>query len=159
LLYLVLQVPVLEAIRKRVTYPRIGYVELVQEEPKELLRGIAVYSVIVILVAALAFTIFGAWEGTAAPWLKWSPALVGTLISGGFIYSASKSGAARYYVFVVLSVGLGFAFSILFSEPYTGLTFYLLTMGALFILCGAVTFLRFLRKYPLLAEEAADVTD
>jgi hypothetical protein len=34
------------------------------------MRGVAVYSVIVILVAALAFTIFGAWEGIAIPWLK-----------------------------------------------------------------------------------------
>jgi hypothetical protein len=107
---------------------------------------------------ALAFAILsdiGDWR----LWQRWSPTLGGVLLSGGMIYAASKSGAARYTVFMVLAVGLGIAFSILFPEGYTGLTLYLLTLGGVFILCGAVTFLRFLRRYPLPAEEAADATD
>jgi hypothetical protein len=59
-------------------------------------------------------------------------------------------------VFLALSVGLGVTFSILFSESYTGLTLYLLTLGGVFILCGAITFLCFLHKNPLPAAEAAD---
>jgi len=147
--------PGLEAIRKRVTYPRIGYVELVQEEPKKTLRGIAVYAIVVIAAMALAFAILsdiGDWR----LWQRWSPTLGGVLLSGGMIYAASKSGAARYTVFMVLAVGLGIAFSILFPEGYTGLTLYLLTLGGVFILCGAIIFLCFLHKNPLPAAEAAD---
>ena len=147
--------PGLEAIRKRVTYPRIGYVELVQEEPKKTLRGIGVYTIIVFVAMALAFAILsdiGDWR----LWSRWSPTLSGVLLSGGMIYAAGKSGAARYYAFMVLAVGLGIAFSILFSEPYTNLTLYLLTLGGVFILCGAITFLRFLHKNPLPAEETVD---
>jgi hypothetical protein len=146
--------PGLEAIRKRVTYPRIGYVELVQEEPKTV-RGIGVYTIIVFVAMALAFVIFGD-IGDLTLWQRWSPTLAGVLLSGGMIYAASKSGAARYTVFMVLAVGLGVAFSILFPEGYTGLTLYLLTLGGVFILCGAIIFLRFLHKNPLPAEEAAD---
>ena len=146
--------PGLEAIRKRFTYPRIGYVELVQEEPKTV-RGIGVYTIIVFVAMALAFAIFGD-IGDWRLWSRWSPTLVGVLLSGGMIYAASKSGAARYYVFLVLAVGLGVAFSILFPEGYTGLTLYLLTLGGVFILCGAIIFLCFLHKNPLPAEEAAD---
>ncbi len=146
--------PGLEAIRKRVTYPRIGYVELVQEEPKKTL-GIAVYAIVVMAAMALAFVIFGD-IGDLTLWQRWSPTLAGVLISGGMIYAASKSGAARYTMFMVLAVGLGIAFSILFPEGYTGLTLYLLTLGGVFILCGAITFLRFLHKNPLRAEETAD---
>jgi hypothetical protein len=147
--------PGLEAIRKRITYPRIGYVELVQEEPKKTLRGIGVYTIVVFVAMALAFAIFGD-IGDWRLWSRWSPTLCGVLLSGGMIYAAGKSGAARYYVFVVLAVGLGIAFSILFPEPYTNLTLYLLTLGGAFILCGGVTFIRFLHRYPLPTEEAAD---
>jgi hypothetical protein len=157
ILALVFMTPVLEAIRKRLTYPRIGYVALVQEEPKNTLRGIALYTIIVIAAMALAFVILSD-IGDLTLWQRWSPTLTGVLLSGGMIYAASKSGATRYHVFMVLSVGLGVAFSILFSESYTGLTLYLLTLGGVFILCGAVTFLRFLRRYPLPVEEATDVT-
>jgi hypothetical protein len=136
------------------TYPRIGYVELVQEEPKTV-RGIGVYAIVVIAAMALAFAIFGD-IGDWRLWQRWSPTLGGVLLSGGMIYAASKSGAARYYVFLVLAVGLGVAFSILFPEPYTGLTLYLLTLGGVFILCGAIIFLCFLHKNPLPAEDAAD---
>jgi hypothetical protein len=154
ILVLVSLAPGLEAIRKRVTYPRIGYVELVQEEPKTV-RGIGVYTIIVFVAMALAFAIFGD-IGDWRLWSRWSPTLVGVLLSGGMIYAASKSGAARYTVFLVLAVGLGVAFSILFPEPYTGLRLYLLTLGGVFILCGAIIFLCFLHKNPLPAEEAAD---
>jgi hypothetical protein len=147
--------PGLEAIRKRVTYPRIGYVELVQEEPKKTVRGIGVYTIIVFVAMALAFAIFGD-IGDWRLWSRWSPTLAGVLLSGGMIYAASKSGAARYTVFLVLAVGLGVAFSILFPEPYTGLMLYLLTLGGVFILCGAIIFLCFLHKNPLPAEDAAD---
>jgi len=154
ILVLVSLAPGLEAIRKRLTYPRIGYVELVQEEPKTV-RGIGVYAIVVIAAMALAFAILGD-IGDWRLWSRWSPTLGGVLLSGGMIYAASKSGAARYYAFLVLAVGLGVAFSILFPEPYTGLTLYLLTLGGMFILCGAITFLRFLHKNPLRAEETAD---
>jgi hypothetical protein len=146
--------PGLEAIRKRLTYPRIGYVELVQEEPKTV-RGIGVYAIVVIAAMALAFAILGD-IGDWRLWSRWSPTLVGVLLSGGMIYAASKSGAARYTVFLVLAVGLGVAFSILVPEPYTGLTLYLLTLGGVFILCGAIIFLCFLHKNPLPAEDTAD---
>jgi hypothetical protein len=154
ILVLVSLAPGLEAIRKRLTYPRIGYVELVQEEPKTV-RGIGVYAIVVIAAMALAFAILGD-IGDWRLWSRWSPTLVGVLLSGGMIYAASKSGAARYTVFLVLAVGLGVAFSILFPEPYTGLTLYLLTLGGVFILCGAIIFLCFLHKNPLPAEDAAD---
>jgi len=147
--------PGLEAIRKRVTYPRIGYVELAQEEPKKTVRGIGVYTLGVFAGLALAFAIFGD-IGDWRLWSRWSPTLSGVLLSGGMIYAAGKSGAARYYAFMVLAVGLGIAFSILVPEPYTNLTLYLLMLGGVFILCGAITFLRFLHKNPLPAEEAVD---
>jgi len=104
---------------------------------------------------ALAFAIFGD-IGDWRLWSRWSPALTGVLLSGGMIYAAGKSGAARYYAFMALAVGLGVVFSILFQESYTGLTLYLLTLGGAFILCGGVTFIRFLRRCPLPAEEAVD---
>ncbi len=152
---LVFLAPGLEAIRKRVTYPRIGYVELVQEEPKKTLRGIGVYTIVVFVAMALAFAIFGD-IGDWRLWSRWSPTLSGVLLSGGMIYAAGKSGAARYYAFMVLAVGLGIAFSILLTEPYINLTLYLLTLGGVFILGGGVTFIRFLRRYPLPTGEAAD---
>ena len=148
---------VLMAMRRRFTYPRIGYVKLVDEKPKEVLGGIATVMLIVIAAMAVAFVIFGDVRSFAL-WLKWFPAFVGVLLAGMFSSIAAKSGLIRHYAFALASVISGLVFSILRFEPLvTGLFIYFLVMGVLLILCGLVIFIRFLRRHPLPAEEESDV--
>ena len=97
--------PVLESIRRRFTYPRIGYAKLAEERPTKILRGIALCTILVIAAMAMTVSFFGdRADGTLwGLWRQWSPTLAGVLLSGGFIFQASVSGARRYYVFVLVA--------------------------------------------------------
>jgi hypothetical protein len=76
---------------------------------------------------------------------------------GAFLYLAGKSGQIRYYVFAFLIVAWGIVFSIVdFGPGYTGLTLFLLSIGGLSLISGTIQFIRFLRKYPKIVEEASD---
>ncbi|MHC4461428.1 MAG: hypothetical protein ACYS6W_14735 [Planctomycetota bacterium] len=146
--------PVLEALRKQFTYPRIGYVKLIPDKPKDTVGAIAVVTLIVIAIMAVAFVLFANVRDFNL-WLKWVPVWGGTVLAGMFCSFASKSGAPRYYAYALWSVITGLALSIIKFEPIeTGTLLYFLVMGALLIPCGMVLFIRFLRKYPETVKEA-----
>jgi len=157
LLALFVLAPGYKLLKKRFTYPRTGYVELIEEEPKDLLRGMLTFTLIATAVTVLILVILGELRDAAGLY-RWTPALVGVVCTGGFLYAASKSGMARYYGFIVVSVVSGSAFSILDFESWkTGLSLHLLVVGGLLLLCGVVIFCRFLRRHPVLVEESPDV--
>ena len=145
--------PALNAMRKRFTYPRIGFVKLIPDKPKDAISGIALITLIVIAVLAVAFILF-ADVGDFGLWLKWVPVWAGVVLAIMFISLAAKSGTIRYYIFALWSVLYGLVLSILNFEPVeTGTLLYFLAMGALLTPSGLVIFIRFLRKFPKPVEE------
>lgn len=140
--------PVLNTMRKRFTYPRTGYVKLVEDKPKDAIVGIVLTTLIVIAVLAVAFILL-ADVGDFGLWLKWVPLWAGVVLAIMFISLAAKSATTRYYIFALWSLVYGLVMSILNFEPIeTGTLLYFLAMGALLTPSGLVLFLRFLRKYP-----------
>ncbi len=139
--------PALVALRKRFTYPRIGYVKLIPDKPKEVLGAIFLITLIVVVVLAVVFFLFGDVRDFNL-WMRWVPVWGGVVLAGMFSSFGSKSGCARYYVFALWSLISGFVLSILnFEAVETGTLLYFLVMGCLLIPWGLVTFIRFLRKY------------
>ena len=148
--------PVLLAMRRRFTYPRIGYVKLIPDRPKTVITGILIVTLIVIVVMAAAFLLFGD-VGDFSLWMKWVPFWGGVVIAGMFSSLASKSGCWRYYVFAVWSVISGLVLSLVdFAAMETGTLLYFLVMGSLLIPWGLVTFIFFLHRYRLSTNEVAD---
>jgi hypothetical protein len=146
--------PLLVAMRRRFTYPRIGYVKLIPDKPKEVLGAIFLITLVVVAVMAVAFLLFGDVRDFNL-WLKWTPAWGGVVLAGMFGSFGSKSGCARYYVFAVWSLISGFVLSVLrFEAVETGTLLYFLVMGGPLILWGLVTFIRFLREHSRQTEEA-----
>lgn len=140
--------PMLAAMRKRYTYPRIGYVKLIPDKPKAVLTGILLVTLVVIVAMAVAFLLFGDVRDFNL-WLKWVPFWGGVVLAGMFSSLASKSGSPRYYVFAVWSLISGFVLSILnFEAVETGTLLYFAVMGCLLIPWGAAKFAMFLRKHP-----------
>ncbi|MHC4353806.1 MAG: hypothetical protein ACYS0H_13935 [Planctomycetota bacterium] len=86
--------PLLETMRKRFTYPRIGYVKLIPDKPKEVITGISLVSIAVLAILAIAFLIFGGIRNFDL-WLRWCPFWGGTVLAGMFSSFASKSGAVN----------------------------------------------------------------
>lgn len=130
--------PALNAMRKRFTYPRAGFVKLVENKPKDAIAGIALITLIVIAVLAVAFILF-ADVGDFGLWLKGVPLWAGVVLAIMFISLAAKSGTIRYYIFALWSVVYGLILSILNFEPIeTGTLLYFLAMGALLTPSGLV---------------------
>lgn len=145
--------PALMAMKKRFTYPRIGYVKLIPEKPKEVIRAIFLITLIMIVVLTAAFLLFGDVRNFNL-WLKWIPVWGGVVLAGMFSSFGSKSGCARYYVFALWSLISGFVLSVLkFEAVETGTLLYFLVMGCLLIPWGLVTFIRFLQKSPKRIQE------
>lgn len=144
------------ALRKRITYPRVGYVKMLPEKPQEV-GGVFILMFALIAFLAVALLIFGD-VGNFSLWVKWFPAVFGVQLAGLFADLASKSGAARNYVFAVWSVLSGIVLSLLnFEFDTAGVFLYFLGMGIPLALWGLVLFIRFQRKYPIPPEETVNV--
>jgi len=148
--------PFLEAMRRRFTYPRIGYVKLIPDKPKEVISGIFLVSVVVVGILAFAFLIYGGIRNFEL-WLRWCPFWGGTVLAGMFSSFASKSGAVRHHVFAAWSLLAGIVLSLIkFDAVETGTLLYFAVMGALLIPFGLVQFVAFLREHPKSLEETQD---
>ena len=145
---------IVEFVRRRYTYPRIGFVKFHEENPKDALTGVFLFEFAVIVIIFTLISIFGDVKDYSR-WIKWSPLFFGMILVGPFAHAASRSGSIRYTGYAMLSVVLGLFFSIIeFGSGYIGLILYLVFIGAFLFLGGLVIFTLFLRKYPLPEVEA-----
>jgi peptidoglycan/LPS O-acetylase OafA/YrhL len=155
---LIMAMPIIEAVRRRYTYPRTGYVKVQTDDAKMTVKGIFLYGVVVVAVIAVAlYVIFG--SGLWPPYVFYQvvPAFVGAMLMGAMIYTRSKSGDPRYHVYGLIALAGGIAFSIhRFAPVHNGITFYLLFIGGAFLIFGLVQFATFLREHPLPVGDGLD---
>ena len=148
--------PWLKRIRARTTYPRIGYVEPRGENAGQMLRGMAIYVLVVFVVIAVAIFI---WRGqlTSGSVRRVAPLLASLLFGGGLLYAAGRSGLRRYYLLLVISIGLGVTLTF-FPIPgrYLSVQIYLAAMGTIVFLVGLITYLHFLKTHPVRDEVEDD---
>ena len=146
-------------IRRRYTYPRIGFVKFHEENPKDALTGVFLFEFAVIVIIFTLISIFGDLKDYSQ-WVKWSPLFFGMILVGPFAHAASRSGSIRYTGYAILSVVLGLFFTLIeFGSGCAGLILYLVFIGAFLFLSGLVIFTLFLRKYPLPVEETPDASE
>ena len=147
---------IVEFVRRRYTYPRIGFVKFREENPKEALTGVFLFELAVIVIIFTLISISGDVKDYSL-WVKWSPLFFGMILVGPFAHAQSRSGSVRYTGYAILSVILGLFFSLIeFGSGCTGLILYLVLIGVFLVLGGLVIFIRFLRKYPLPETEVRD---
>ena len=146
----------LRALRRRLTYPRVGYAELVEEEPRRHYRGMAGVTLLVFSLWAVALVLTG-HATDASYWRQSVPAPAGFLLACGMHYVYSRSGMLRHQIYALLSVVSGVGFSMLeFERPYAGVGYWLHALALVFLASGTVLLLRFLRSMPAAATEGAD---
>jgi len=139
---------IVEAIRRRYTYPRIGFVKFHRENPKDALTGVFLFELAVIVIMFTLISLFGNVKDYSQ-WVNWAPLFFGMILVGPFAHAQSRSGSVRYTGYAILSVVLGVFFSLIeFGSGCTGLILYLILIGGFLVLSGLVIFIRFLRKYP-----------
>jgi hypothetical protein len=151
-----------EAVRKRLTYPRIGYVKLKEEQTGKALKGVLLYEFLVFLVSAIALYIIFGGVMEFRLWARWSPLVTSLLILGLFLNLHDKSGDKRYLGLAALSVLSGLVLSFVsfdISFPYlfgyfdSGVVFYFLLMGSVTLSSGLVQLIYFLYQNPISPED------
>lgn len=142
-------------LKQRYTYPRTGFAQFPQDDPKKAGIGMAVFNMGVMAVFVFCLFLFGDVTDPAL-YRKWSPTFTAVMLLGGFIYLHSKTGGAGPWVYAVVTIGLGLLFSILEFDGYDGASYWCLSLGAFLILYGIINFLLFLHRYPM---PAAEVTN
>jgi len=151
-----------EAVRKRLTYPRIGYVKIQKEPVARTLRDLFLYDFLVFLVAAVTLYIFYGDVMEFDLWVSWSPLITALLILGLFLYLHDKSGNRRYLAIAALSVFVGLVFSVIsfdISFPYIfgffgpGVVFYFFLMGSVILFSGIIQFVYFIYRNPISPED------
>ncbi len=147
---------IVEFVRRRYTYPRIGVVTFHEENPKEALTGVFLFELAVIVIMFTLISISGNVTDYSS-WVNWAPLFFGMIMVGPFAHAKSRSGSVRYYGYAILSVILGLFFSLVeFGSGCTGLILYLVSIGGFLFLGGLAIFIRFLHKYPLPEKEMHD---
>ena len=144
--------------RKRITYPRMGYVKFSPQREARTKRSRIIASMVLTATMLLGVILFALVSTNGLPqWLDaWLAdyflvafaVMVGAIIAVG----AFMVGVTRFYAYAVL-VFAAFAAAQLFDTS-AGLP---VTIAAgVIVLCGLVMLMRFLRKYPLPTQEGPD---
>ena len=149
--YVIFMRNIIEAYRKRITYPRIGYLKLPDEAAKDVGLGILVF-IGVIMLALIVFIslIYGQVTGVLV--YKWIPALIGLILFGGLYYNYEKTGDKVNLIYITIGLVAGIAFSIIDRDNVkAGTVYYLLLLGGVFITSGIIRLYNFTRKYPVVS--------
>jgi hypothetical protein len=134
-----------EAIRKRITYPRIGYAKF--SVPKGTVRGIARFAIMAILVLVLIALVSG------GRYQRYLPAAFGIVLGLAFFFGFSMSGLTlRDGILVVLILGSGFVTAALFDEWRVATAVQFWVIAAITIPLGVYDLIRFMKENPVVTE-------
>ena len=143
--------------KNRITVPRIGYVKFSASNTKMFI-GIAVaLFLFVFLLGTLVYLIGGSnnLSPLQTDWLTWfrqyHMLVIGSIFALCCAGAALLTGIRRLYAYAVLTIGIFAAAFWLGVDP----PIYVLTTGLLIEAVGIWLLVRFLRNYPIAAEEGS----
>jgi hypothetical protein len=158
-LLIAFRTPILEKLRRKVTYPRIGYVKVRQDEPSGLLMVVFVF-VMMVFFAILLASFISPSDTSYDTACKYLPVSLGVMM---ILYSfalVEKTGDCWYFAFGLLTVTTGLIFALLeFEPPRAGPVLYLLGWGVVITLVSLTTFIRFIRKYPIIDPDEVEASE
>lgn len=146
----------IEALKRKFTYPRIGYVEFKQEDAS-IGWGILGYVLAVIAVISVIAAVFYGGNLEKVDAYRWVPLAIGAIFLGAMLYHHGKSGdpATYLYSFVTLIGGGIFTFYGLksrvpgFGSSISIIQLYLLSLAGFFLIAGIIRMLSFKRRNPV----------
>lgn len=140
---------VMERVRERLIYPRIGYYRERSDDAKQVSRGMLLFIGGAILVMVLTVLISGGITD-ASEWRRAAPLLSGIALSGGFMYTATRSGLWRYRIISLWSIVSGILLWWMGTgESYILVAAHLLGLALPLAAIGVWTLTRFLRSHPV----------
>ena len=140
---------VVERVKVRMTYPRIGFYRERLDDPKETSpRGMLVFmGGAFVLMTAVVFLLGGL--GDVSTRRRAASLMSGATIAAGFWYSAEKSGLLRLRLIAAWSVLSGvLLWSFESGETYSGVVWHLIALALPLAAIGVWALLKFLREHP-----------
>lgn len=146
-------------LHARITARRTGYAEPSPNPSGALFSMTLVAGFLPLSVVAISTLATGSlWS--LEHWPVWAPLLAGLTLAGGFLYAFLACGLQRYAAYAVMAVvGSVFFWRFPFGasiNPSDRLTLFLFTMAFVQIATGAAAMVAFVRRYPVVAEDAAN---
>ena len=138
-----------ERVKRRITYPRIGYYQERSEDPAATGRGVLLFLACAIGVVIAAVAIFG---DLAEPseWRRAAPLLSGLSLAGGFWYAGDRSGLIRHRVISIYSVATGVMLWVFASgATYEPVVWHLIGLALPLAAIGTWALEHFLRTHHL----------
>ena len=136
--------------KRRITYPRTGYVAFKKKEPSPKRR--AATMIVAGIIAASLSALY-----TLSPSLKaLFPALNGLLFAVAVLLIANKIGLVRFYVLAAASAVIGVAVTAAGVGDIKGVSLYYGLFGAAVTVSGLATLVVYLRKSPRADRENTD---
>jgi hypothetical protein len=133
---------ILRFFKRRITYPRTGYVTFKKKDPSSR-RHVATAVVAGIIGASLAALY------SLSPSVKvLLPAVNGLLLAIAVLLFANKVGLIRYYLLAAVSAVIGFAVTAAGIGDIKGVSLYYGLFGAAALLSGLATLVVYLRRSP-----------
>lgn len=143
----------LRFFKRRITYPRTGYVAFKKKEPSPK-RRIATAVVAMIISASLA-----ALYSISPSFKILYPALNGLLFAVAVLLFANKVGLVRFFVLSAASVVIGFAVTAAGIGDLKGISLYYLFFGAAVLVSGLLALTLYLRRNPRPAADGSEGPD
>ena len=143
----------LERIKRKTTYPRIGYVAM-----KKTKRGgfdwtglVFILSMIVLYVVVVLLT---GDPSDRAQWMRWTPTLMAAILLGMFIHLVTVSGQKYYYVLATIALTGAIILAFFdFDYRYAWMIIFSVGLGGMFFLTGLIKLIVFINKYPKVHRE------
>ncbi|OGD13278.1 MAG: hypothetical protein A2W20_03805 [Candidatus Aminicenantes bacterium RBG_16_66_30] len=136
--------------KRRVTYPRTGYIVFKKKEQSPKRRA----------AAAIAGAVIGgslaALYGLSPSFKALIPALFGLLFGIAVFFIARRIGLVRFYVLSAVSATIGVVIAAAGVEETRGTFLFFLLFGAALIISGLAALFVYLRRFP---KPAADVPE
>ena len=158
--FLFLAPQILDNIRQRTTFPRIGRVEFKEIERQEdysVKKSLVELFLLILIAATITFVSMIIVEGKIleiSQWYAWVPLMFGLIMFGPSLFLVEKTGQRYYYVFGIFSSLLGLGISTLdFPNIFDGMYLYFFTLGLLVLALGVIRYIWFIRNYPAIVLE------
>lgn len=135
-------------IKKWLTYPRIGYVRFSATSRRRITARFVVFLTVVLLLGVMAGVLWGI--GTRPQWLDdYFPLIFNGMLAAIVCFVAYWARVNRFYLHATL-IFLG---AVLHLWADTKYEFGFIGAGGIILLTGLGFLIRFLRKYPRVAQE------
>jgi phosphate/sulfate permease len=137
-----------ERVKRRITYPRIGYYQERSEDPGTTGRGMLTFIAVAIALMVGAVALSGGLT-EVAEWRRAAPLLSGISLTGGFWYLGDRSRLIRHRVVAIYSVVSGIVlWAISSGETYEPVAWHLLGLALPLAAIGTWALIHFVRTTP-----------